>query len=333
MGWLTATAKDRRPGTPGVVIILADATGSISPANKRRISAEAEQIVHRIPGARLWAFGTSVCDITSEPGRLTHSIWECFDGLDLDKFNTQGTYIGRALAKAAALNPERTIVLSDGGTEDKSLLLRTADSMTGDIDAYYCHPRREEYQLDHHFMSSDALWRHYSRGADRGLMQELARRGGGRCFDYPTQNGIYTDYGIRDAQPMSHQRKIFSFGPQVDIQAPQNEVHRITRRIDVYHDTEIHNHHGETREFTHGEPEKINIEAGQAQVSVNRAEGYRIEHHEAPEPPRGLLKTLLLGPGRSSYRGELKSAPALPAPTEQPMRAIAYFSKTPVKVR
>lgn len=328
MGWLKHKEMDRKPGTPGVFIILADATGSISPINKRRIGEEAAIILRQHPGAKLWAFGTSVCDITNDPSRLNSSIYECFAGLDLDKDQLHGTYIGRALAEAAKLRPERVAVLSDGGTEDRSLLLRTADSMTGTIDAYYCHPRREEYQLEHHFISSDTLWRRYSSGANKSLMQELARRGGGRFAEYPTQ-GIYTDHGIREAH-VGHQRKIFTFGPQVDIQAPQNEVHRVTRRIDIYHDTEIHNHHGETREFTHGEPERVSIEAERARVSVNRPGGYHVEHHEAPEPPRSLMKTLLFGPGRSSYRGELKSAPSLPAPAEQPMRAIAYFSKDKV---
>jgi len=326
MGWLKHKEMDRKPGTPGVFIILADATGSISPVNKRRIRDEAEQILRQHPSAKLWAFGTSVCDITHDPSRLNGSIYECFAGLDLDKDQLHGTYIGRALAEAAKLNPERVAVLSDGGTEDRSLLLRIADSMTGTIDAYYCHPRREEYQLEHYFVSADEMWRRYSRGANKSLMQDLARRGGGRFAEYPAQ-GIHCE--VKDTS-MSHQRKVFAFGPQVDIQAPQNEVHRVTRRIDIYHDTEIHNHHGETREFTHGEPDRVSIEAGRAQVSVNRPDGYHIEHHEAPEPARGLWKTLLLGPGRSSYRGELKSAPALPAPTDQSVRMIAHFSKDKV---
>lgn len=328
MGWLKHKDMDRKPGTPGVFIILADATGSISPVNKRRIAEEAEQILRRHPSARLWAFGTSVCDITADPSRLNWTIHECFAGLDLDKDNQRGTYIGHALAQAAKLNPERVAILSDGGTEDRSLLLRTADNMTGTIDAYYCHPRREEYQLEHQVISADRLWRRFSSGADKGLMQELARRGRGRFAEYPAQ-GIFTDHGIREAN-VGHQRKIFTFGPQVDIQAPQNEVHRVVRRIDIFEDTEIHYHKGETREIHADEPETIGIKAGQAEVIVKRPDGYRIEHHEAPEPPRGLWKTLFLGPGLSSYRGELKEAPALPAPTETPMRMSAHFSKDKV---
>lgn len=339
MGWLTPTTMTRRPGTPGVIVIVADVTASISPANKRRISDEASAIMREHPGARLLAFGTRVVDITSRPEELTrHTLWECFEngGLNTNMAafrrskGNEGTLAGKALAVAATFNPERTALLSDGGTADRDLLLRTADTMTGAIDAYYCHPRREEFSLEHHFISAEDMWRHFSRGADRATMQELARRGGGRCFDYPTKSGIYTDYGIRDSLPMGHQRKVFVAGPTVNINAPQGEVRRVVRRIDVYHDTEIHNHYGETSEFHHGEPDTIDIESGQAQINFHRQEGFNVVEHQALEPPRGLLKTLLLGPGRSQYRGELRDAPALPAPTEQPMQQIAYFSKSKV---
>lgn len=334
MGWLTPRTADRRPGTPGVIILLADATGSISPVNKRRIRSEAEAILRRVPGSRLWAFGTVAVDITSDPSRLDGSISECFAGLDLDRDNQRGTYIGRALAQASKLRPERTIVLSDGGTEDRWAMMRTADDMTGAIDAYYCHPRRDEYQLEHHFISSDALWRRYSQGASKSTMQELARRGGGRFSEYPSADGIYTDYGIRDAIPMGHERKVFVGGPTFNIEAPQNEVHRVTRRIDVMHDTEVHHHYGEAQHIHHGEAEAIDIQSGQAQINVARPEGQRIEHHQAPEPPRSLLRTIFLGPGKSQYRGELQSAPArpsLPAPGGQQAMAISYFSKTKVR--
>lgn len=324
MGWLKHKEMDRKPGTPGVFIILTDVTGSISPVNKRRIRDEAEQILRQHPGAKLWAFGTSVCDITNDPSRLNSSIYECFAGLDLDKDQLHGTYIGHALAEAANLRPERVAVLSDGGTEDRSLLLRTADGMTGTIDAYYCHPRREEYQLEHYFISADEMWRRYSRGANKSLMQELARRGGGRFFDYPSRDGIYTDFGIREDQ-MSRQREIYSTGPAVNIQAPQSEVHRVVRRIDVYHDTEIHNHHGEAREYHHGEPGSIDIKSGANQVTVTRPDGFHIEHHEAPAPSRSLLRTLLLGPARVKDRGTLQIAP----PADVPMQ-IEYYSKDKV---
>lgn len=325
MRWLKHKEMDRKPGTPGVFIILADATGSISPVNKRRIRDEAEHIIRRHPTARLWAFGKSACDITRDPSRLDGSIYECFAGLDLDKDQLHGTYIGRALAEAAKLRPERVAVLSDGGTEDRSLLLRTADSMTGTIDAYYCHPRREEYQLEHYFISSDEMWRRYSRGANKSLMQELARRGGGRFSDYPSRDGIYTDFGIREEQ-MSRQREIYSTGPAVSIQAPQGEVHRVVRRIDVYHDTEIHNHHGEMREYHHGEPGSVEIKSAPSQVSVTRPDGFHIEHHEAPAPSRSLIRTLFLGPGRVKDRGALQIAPS----NEQPMQ-IEYYSKEKVR--
>lgn len=328
MGWLSPRTMDRRPGTPGVVVILADVSDSISPVNKRRIAGEVAPILAQNPNARLIAFAYRPLDITHNPV-LDLPIWECrATGSDTLAGNI-GTYIGRALAEAAKLNPERTIVLSDGGTADKAEMLRIADSMTGRIDCYFCAPRREEYALENYLHTPDQMYRIYTSGIDKGAMQELARRGGGTFGDYPTRDGIYSDYGIRDAQQMSYERSYFPKAPQVNIQAPQNEVHRVVRRIDVYHDTEVHHHHGETRHIQNGEAEAIEIQAAQAQVSVSRPDGYHIEHHEAPAPTRGLLGTLLLGPARpqAQYRGELKGAQnALPA-ANQPL-AISYFSKS-----
>lgn len=332
MGWLTPSTMRRKPGTPGVSIILADVSESISPVNKRRIIDEVTPILARNPRSRLIAFAYRPFDITHDPSLLTMPLWECRMGEGDPHPGGIGTFIGRALAMAAQYAPERTIILSDGATADKAEMFRVADSMTGAIDAYFCAPKRDEYMLENYFATPDQMFSTYTTGIDKSVMQELARRSGGSFEVYPTTRGIYADYGIRDAQPMAYERKIFHTGPSVNIQAPQGEVHRVVKRIDVYHDTEIHNHHGETREFTHGEPEKIAIEASRAQVSVSRPDGYHIEHHEAPEPPRGLLKTLLLGPGRSSYRGELKEASAAPIASDQPMQ-IAYFSKLPTKVR
>lgn len=340
MGWLTPKAMERRPGTPGVVVVLVDVTGSISPVNKQRIGAEVLKITQNMPSARVLAFGTSVMDITHDPSEVTrHTLWGCFEGANWGNEKdfwrskgNEGTYAGKALAAAAALNPERTMVLSDGGAADRGLMLRTADQMTGQIDAYYCHPVRGEFLLENHFISADDLWKFYSRGADKSAMQELARRGGGRCFDYPT-SGIYTDFGIRDAQPMSHQRKVFIGGPTVNVAAPQTSVQTVYRDTHINVIDRLHYHYGQVEEIHSGEDRAVDVELGQSQVNVSRPDGFHAVEHHAPEPPRSLLKTILLGPSRSQYRGELKAAQSLPAPTEQPVQQIAYFSKLPTKVR
>lgn len=331
MGWLSPKAMQRRPGNPGVVRILADVSASISPANKSRILNEVLPILSSNRQARLIAFSYRTFDITNDPSQLVMPLWECHAGEGDYCPGNVGTFIGRALSVAAQDNPEDTYVLSDGGTADKAELFRIADSMTGRIHAFFCEPKRDEYMLENYFATPDEMYRAYTKGIDKGVMQELARRGGGRFDVYPTQGGIYSDYGLREALPMGFERKVFVGGPRVNIEAPQNEVHRVTRRIDVMHDTEIHHHYGDAEHIHHGGPGTIDIQAGHAQVSVNRPEGYHIEHHEAPEPPRSLWKTLLLGPPKSQYRGELKEAPSLPAPDAKPMQAIAYFSKSKVR--
>lgn len=345
MSWLTPRTTTRRPGTPGVVVVLVDVTGSISPANKARIHAEAQAIIRRMPRARILAFGTSVMDITANPSEMTrHTLWGCFEGVNWEarrsnwmQERTAGTNIGKALSAAAAMTPERTMVLSDGGTSDRALMFSVADQMTGAIDAYYCHPVREEFDLVNHHVSADDLWRYYSQGADKSAMQELARRGGGRFEPYPSAKGIYLDYGLREAHPGYPGRQVMKRpthinGPAVNIRAPQNEVHRVTRRIDVYHQDEIHHHHGEAEHIHHGEQQSVDIEMGKARVNVQRPEGYHIQDHRAPEPPRGFLKTLFFGPEkrpalpppREEYRGSLQAQPqgrALPAPQQVPRLA------------
>jgi hypothetical protein len=328
MAWLSPRSMERRPGTPGVIRILADVSASISPKNKARIMGEASAILRANRQARLIAFAYKPLDITHDPSQLVMPLWDCCAPEGMKFRGNIGTFIGRALALAAKDNPDRTIVLSDGGAADKSELFRVADAMTGRIDAYFCVPRREEYDLENYCRTPDQMYRAYTNGTDKGVMQELARRGGGRFSPYPSDKGICLDHGRREELPMGHERKVFVAGPQVNIQAPQTEVHRVTRRIDVYHDTEVHHHYGETRHTHHGEPEAIDIQTGQAQVSVQRPDGYLAKHHEAPEPPRSFLAAFLLGPSRQKYRGELKEAPALPSPAGRPAQAIAYFSKT-----
>lgn len=147
----------------------------------------------------------------------------------------------------------------------------------------------------------------------------------------------YNDFGIKDAhigrqQPM--RRPQYIPGPQVNIQAPQTEVHRIVRDVHVFHQDRIHHHHGEPEHIHHGQAAPIDIQCGPAQINVQRPDGFRIQHHEAPVPPRSLWATMLLGPAKApqqalpapqeQYRGQLQAqAPqgprALPRPSEQPI--------------
>lgn len=147
----------------------------------------------------------------------------------------------------------------------------------------------------------------------------------------------YNDFGIKDAhigrqQPM--RRPTYIPGPQVNIQAPQTEVHRIVRDVHVYHQDRIHHHHGEPEHIHVGQQSPIDIQSGPAQINVQRPDGFLIQHHEAPVPPRSLWATMLLGPAKAPqqslpapqerYRGQLQAqAPqgprALPRPSEQPI--------------
>jgi len=315
MFWLSSRIMERRPGTPGRIIILVDATPSVSPVNKARICKEADAILSRERGARLWAFGTAVVDITSDPSAIKRPIWDCFpgatDGYDWRKSRgVEGTYLGRALAAAAQVNPERTVILCDGGTADKAHAFRVADSMTGVIDAFYLHPRREEYDLEHHFISANDLWRHYSRGADRSVMQELARRGGGTFEVYPTRAGVYSDYGIREGHMSRHNVR----GGPVNIYGPPRQQHVVEEHIDVFHQRVFNHHWGPDQHVHHGAPPPTDIHVDPAQVTYHASKEAIRQVHKPNFfaflfSPSTAQQQALPAP-QPQYRGELRAEPA-----------------------
>lgn len=336
MGWLAPKEMQRRPGTPGVIVILADVTPSISHANRSRICDEAMKILSARPRARLLAFGERVVDITGNPSRMTEpTLWDCFDwehwgdaGDDWRRRNgTEGTFIGKALAVAAQSNPEETIVLSDGATADKREMFRIADQMTGIIHAYFCEPRREEYQLDTHYATKDEMWSYFSRGADKAAMQELARRGGGTFDIYPSKRGIYSDYGIREGHAMRQKMP----GGNVYINGPgaQRHViyedHYITRQRRFFYEDAPDEH------VNAQPPQDVHIDMEPTQVQ--HQQGQAVEYHHAPS----FLSWIIKGPpkaqpqalpspqrGNEEYRGVAQAvpsptrAPALPAPARSP---------------
>lgn len=346
MGWLEPTKKTIRPGVPGVVVILTDATGSISPVNKKRISSEVSQIISRNPRALVLAFGKNVVDITSDPSRLTGPLWECHEGSDWGGDNNawrrskggEGTYLGKALEMAARLNPSSTKVLSDGGTADKALMFSVADRMTGTIDAFFCEPRREEFDLEHHFISADELWSFYSRGADMKAMQELARRGGGTFDVYPSKRGIYSDYGIREGHM---DRRRFG-GGNVNIQGPGRRSVKLEEHIDIYHERVIHHHRMEDRHEGDATPHDTNLDFAPAQVNYQERKSEEIVF----APKRGALPAFLgwlahgskgqqaLPSPQAQYRGELGSAPqSAPQVTHRREAPLAQLPALPADAR
>lgn len=339
MGWLTPNETQRRPGTPGVIRILCDVTPSVSHKNRCRIHGEALGILSAYPQAKIYAFGQFVKDITRDPSQMTQpTLWDCFDlstwEQDSAKWKrrngTEGTYLGRALAVAAKDNPSDTIVLSDGGTADKDEMFRIADRMTGNIHAFFCEPRREEFQLENYYATPDEMWSYYTRGADKRVMQELARRGGGEFDVYPRPNGKYIDYGIRDFRGEQRMRRPMP-GGNVVINGPgvQRHVvyedHHIVRQRRFFYEDGKDEHIDNTRP-----PEDVTINMEPTQVQYR--EGQAIEHHHKPQ---GLLDWIIRGsqpqalPQREQNRGELRalpqpsSAPALPPPAQSLEEAVA----------
>lgn len=336
MGWLEPRATERRPGTPGVIRILCDVSDSISQKNRSRICNEALKILSAYPQAKLFAFGSFVKDITSDPSQMTQStLWDCHDWRKLERRagswkirnGTEGTYIGRALAAAAKDNPSETHVLSDGGTADRRDMFRIADRMTGSIHAYFCVPRREEFYLENYYATADEMWSIYTKGADRATMQELARRGGGRFSVYPSEQGIYLDTGIRETQAMS-QTRYFPKGGNVHIDGPAARTERVYEDIKIIRQRRITVEDAPDLYIDNSAPDDAHIQLASSNVTYDS--GPEIETHHKP---RSLAMTLLLGPRREKHRGELKaapSAPTLPAPSDQPLIVTSHFSKSKV---
>lgn len=164
MLWIKPRTMDRKQGEQDTIVLLADRSGSMSHEAIVKIEAALPAFRRAIPGLRCYTFHADILEIDytredpirgSYPDQGGTPDWN--DLLVMQ--NT--TYLGHCLEQIAKLRPSKTIVMSDGGVEDRRRALRAADRMPGDIDAYFCNAIRHEYE-------------------DMAFMQELARRGRGR---------------------------------------------------------------------------------------------------------------------------------------------------------
>lgn len=160
MLWMAPKAMQRKPGTLGVVALLADRSTSMAPYMLGETDKALPAFRKAIPGLRVFAFHADLAEVSNggdlysaSPARGRHKRYGSY---------TNSTYLGICLEQIARLKPAKTIVISDGGIADMRRALSVADYMTGDIDAYFCA----------------STWQ------DRGFMEDLARRGGGRFLDF-----------------------------------------------------------------------------------------------------------------------------------------------------
>lgn len=200
--YVEPTTMQRRPGTPGVTVALVDLTGSVPGCYRTSIDLRMCEWWKVYPALRVFSFIYGVDEVKRVEGFTSVSYARPASPPENGWFRSGGcaTYLDRALEHVAALRPQKTIVFSDGATNNKSRALEIADAMPGCIDAFYCHPYSFAYtdqeltpgvmNVDQQNWSKERVRKWLSKDADYGFMQKLARRGGGRYV----QLGVGTNF-------------------------------------------------------------------------------------------------------------------------------------------
>lgn len=151
----TAHYQKRLESAGSGCVILADVSSSMAePAGARTKIEVLREALASAPPARIIAFSSIPVEIFS-PEALPYP--------------SGGTALHLALAMAATMRPERTLVVSDGRPDGEGEAMAAASVLPGTIDVIYCGP------------DSDA-------GA-RDFLMRLARTGGGRYVAYDLQRG------------------------------------------------------------------------------------------------------------------------------------------------
>jgi hypothetical protein len=153
--WFTGKKAARSRGRDGVVAILADVSGSM---DMNVLKPAFQAVVKAVPGARVLIFADRVAEVT-----------RC--GLNFPDVGW-GTDMEIGLAAVERLQPQLTIVLSDGGVYSPEKCYAIADGMTGAISSLWFGPDDE----------GGVVWFGHE------FMEKLARRGG-ECRKYSFSRG------------------------------------------------------------------------------------------------------------------------------------------------
>jgi hypothetical protein len=299
MEWFHGKRWSRDPGTPGVYVILADASGSMHEI-MRNLEKATRDALRSIPGSRafLWA------EWTTE-----------FQQRDKFEANVGGyTHLAQAIRAIEPLRPEKTIVISDGMPDDVATALQESDRLTGAIDTLLLY-------------RANGSW----HGASREFMEALARRSGGR-FHQGSDSDSWSEIGrqiqksaptsqpIAEELPMEYRLK----SGRVDVQAPPNQVVYVPEVIEIQRQRVFKETRLEDKWIKEAAPDEPVLITAESSTITTHENTQVIEH-------RGLLKSLLFGPARRSaelpapaeqFRGALHSSsatPTLAAPTAEPL--------------
>lgn len=303
--WMTPRKMARKPGTPGRIVVAADVSGSMY-THLGTAAEEFAVLSKTLPDFILAVFAERAAQTTSAKfakiaaGKLIKEVNDHLGG---------GTDIPDALEYVASLNPQTTIIISDGlmnSAAHKGPCLSIAERMTGSIFTFLCGP-------EDHF----------------GLMAELARIGNGRCTHLDGRPETFRS-ALREALKSHKEEDVMARiekpdyvieSDQFTFVAPENEQHDLRKRIEVLTGTIVDVHHCEPEIRHHGQAtqQRFVVEQNRSQI----------------EKPQSIFRTVLgslfsapqLDAPEVSYRGRLREAPAisasakplaLPAPSSVP---------------
>lgn len=179
--WMQQRVMQRSPGREGVIVVLADVSGSIGHSEANMIKRACEELRPSHEGLRFFAWACEAIEVPwrknlfgkAEYPDLYNTAFR--DGRTIANLAGGGNDLHKVLQSIAPLNPAKTIILSDGyegiGAPCRECLA-IVDNMTGSVDAFCTSVN----------WAGPAVPRW--NGADGPtFMAELARRGGGRFVD------------------------------------------------------------------------------------------------------------------------------------------------------
>lgn len=121
-------AERTKRSTVGIRVLVCDTSGSMSDLVQGKTKHEhlmmaVNDCTRTFPGIRIVAFSTTA-EIVTTANDIPHP--------------GGGTDLCAGLSVAGELNPERTVVITDGYPNDRARALEAARKMTGIIDVIYC---------------------------------------------------------------------------------------------------------------------------------------------------------------------------------------------------
>jgi len=200
--WMTQKVTPRQPGVPGRILVLADVSGSISDEDFEAISQAIAEAVGNCPNATFFAWASNIVMPQLIEGRFpplhelkfTHPRFA--SKTELGTGAGGGNDLAFALRSIAHLQPDHTIVLSDGiedGPCKCQEALSVVDQMTGNVSAF-CVTRLPIISFG---------WDGYG---GPGFMAALARRGHGRLADVSSVQRLRIE--LRHDLHVVHQRYV-----------------------------------------------------------------------------------------------------------------------------